>query len=135
LDLEEAVACFRKNDRINPIFICSLVELRREQGRLTEAEQELGSMVTGVRAGLGPQHQMTLLVEATTAARLKHAQSDGAAAGQVELRAVVERMGEFLGTAHLDTLSSGGPCSDRCETNVRRWECVGVTRMSVWACV
>ena len=47
LDLEEAVACFRKNDRINPIFICSLVELRREQGRLTEAEQELGSMVTG----------------------------------------------------------------------------------------
>ena len=47
----------------------------------------------------GPQHPFTLLAEAT-AARLKHAQPGGAAAGQAELRAVVERMGEFLGAAH-----------------------------------
>ena len=46
---------------------------------------------------------MTLLAEAT-AARLKHAQPGGAAAGQAELRAVVERMGEFLGASHQDTV-------------------------------
>ena len=34
------------------------------------------------------------------AARLRHAQPDGAAAAAAELRAVVGRMGEFLGAAH-----------------------------------
>ena len=47
----------------------------------------------------GPQHINTLEAEAV-AARLRHAQPDGAAAGAAELRAVVERMGEFLGAAH-----------------------------------
>ena len=84
-------------------MFCSLVELRREQGRLAEAEEELGSLVADMRRLQGPQHQLTLLAEAT-AARLKHAQPGGAAAGQAELRAVVERMGEFLGAAHQDTV-------------------------------
>ena len=52
---------------------------------------------------MGPQHPDTLEAEAI-AARLRHAQPDGAAAGAAELRAVVERMVEFLGAAHQDTL-------------------------------
>ena len=51
----------------------------------------------------GPQDLDTLEVEAV-AARLRHAQPDGAAAGAAELRAVVERMVEFLGTAHQYTV-------------------------------
>ena len=50
----------------------------------------------------GPQHRFTLEAEAV-AARLRHAMPDGAAAGAAELRAVVERMREFLGAAHQDT--------------------------------
>ena len=50
----------------------------------------------------------TLEAEAV-AARLKHAQPDGAAAGAAELRDVVERMGEFLGAAHQVTV---------------KWQCV-----------
>ena len=80
-------------------YIAPLVELRREQGRLAEAEQELGTLVADARKKRGPQHFVTLEVEAV-AARLQHAQPDGAAAGAAELRAVVERMGEFLGAAH-----------------------------------
>ena len=34
------------------------------------------------------------------AAQLKHAQPNGAAAGAADLRAVVERMSEFLGATH-----------------------------------
>ena len=52
-----------------------------------------------MRTKWGPQDLDTLEAEAV-AARLKHAQPDGAAAGAAELRAVVERMGEFLGAAH-----------------------------------
>ena len=74
----------------------------REQGRLDEAEQELGTLVADLRKGWGPLLQYTLEAEAV-AARLRHAQPDGAAAGAAELRAVVERMGEFLGAAHHDT--------------------------------
>ena len=77
----------------------ALVELRREQGRLDEAEQELGTLVADAREGAGPQHFLTLEAEAV-AARLRHAQPDGAAAGAAELRDVVGRMGEFLGAAH-----------------------------------
>ena len=51
----------------------------------------------------GPQNPDTLEAEAV-AARLKHAQPDGAAAGAAELRAVVERMREFLGAAHQFTV-------------------------------
>ena len=80
-----------------------LVDLRRRQGRLAEAEEELGSLVADARAGLGPQHQFTLRAEAI-AARLQHAQPDGAAAGAAELRGVVEKMGEFLGAAHQETV-------------------------------
>ena len=76
-----------------------LVELRREQGRLAEAEQELGTLVADWRELAGPQYFLTLEAEAV-AARLKHAQPDGAAAGAAELRDVVERMLEFLGAAH-----------------------------------
>ena len=45
----------------------------------------------------------TLKVEAI-AARLNHAQPDAAAAGAAELRGVVEKMGEFLGAAHQETV-------------------------------
>ena len=100
--LVEAVAWAKKNG-INPFAICSLVELRREQGRLAEAEEELSWLMEHARNVFGPQAQDTLHAEAT-AARLKHAQPGGAAAGQAELRAVVERMGEFLGAAHQDTV-------------------------------
>ena len=104
--LVESVAWWRKNNRLSPYF-ASLVELRREQGRLDEAEQELGTLVAFVRKGAGPQHPATLEAEAV-AARLKHAQPDGAAAGAAELRAVVERMGEFLGAAHQETVKYQG---------------------------
>ena len=80
----------------------ALVELRREQGRLDEAEQELGTLVADMRKLFGPEHASALEAEAV-AARLRHAQPDGAAAGAAELRAVVERMTEFLGAAHQDT--------------------------------
>ena len=56
---------------------------------------------------MGPQHPDTLEAEAI-AARLRHAQPDGAAAGAAELRAVVERMGEFLGAAHQHTVKWQG---------------------------
>ena len=59
------------------------------------------------RAGLEPQHQWTLVAEAV-AARLKHAQPDAAAAGAAELCGVVEKMGEFLGAAHQDTVKWQG---------------------------
>ena len=83
-------------------YNAALVELRREQGRLDEAEQELGTLVADLCEAYGPQDQYTFEAEAV-AARLKHAQPDGAAAGAAELRAVVERMTEFLGAAHQDT--------------------------------
>ena len=37
------------------------------------------------------------------AARLRHAQPGGAAAGAAEMRAAVERMGKFLGASHQET--------------------------------
>ena len=49
----------------------------------------------------------SLVVEAI-AARLKHAQPDGAAAGAAALRGVVEKMGEFLGAAHQETVKWRG---------------------------
>ena len=99
--LVEAVTWWRKNNRLS-VYFASLVELRLEQGRLAEAEQELGTLVADMRER-APQHPATLEAEAV-AARLKHAQPDGAAAGAAELHAVVERMGEFLGAAHQDTV-------------------------------
>ena len=96
--LVEAVAYWRKNDRLSERF-ADLVELRREQGRLDEAEQELGTLVTDAREFWGPQDLDTLEAEAV-AARLRHAQPGGAAAGAAELRDVVKRMTEFLGAAH-----------------------------------
>ena len=62
-----------------------------------------GTLVADARTKRGPQHRLTLEAEAV-AARLKHAQPDGAAAGAAELRAVVERMTEFLGAAHQYTV-------------------------------
>ena len=100
--LVEAVAWFRKKYGYGA-YQASLVELRREQGRLDEAEQELGTLVADARKAWGPQDLDTLEAEAV-AARLRHAQPDGAAAGAAELRAVVERMGEFLGAAHQYTV-------------------------------
>jgi tetratricopeptide (TPR) repeat protein len=97
--LVEAVAWYRKTFGWGGASNGALVELRREQGRLAEAEQELGTLVADARKVWGPQDPLTLEAEAV-AARLKHAQPDGAAVGAAELRAVVERMGEFLGAAH-----------------------------------
>ena len=101
--LVEAVAWYRKDFGFGGVYNAALVELRREQGRLDEAEQELGTLVADLRKAYGPQDQFTLEAEAV-AARLKHAQPDGAAAGAAELRDVVERMGEFLGAAHQYTV-------------------------------
>ena len=101
--LVEAVAWCRENTGMGGLYNAALVELRREQGRLAEAEQELGTLVADVRKAWGPQHPLTLEAEAV-AARLRHAQPDGAAEGAAELRAVVERMGEFLGAAHQYTV-------------------------------
>ena len=101
--LVEAVAWDRKEWGNGGIFNAPLVELRREQGRLDEAEQELGTLVADARKKRGPQHFVTLEAEAV-AARLRHAQPDGAAAGAAELRTVVERMVEFLGAAHQHTV-------------------------------
>ena len=113
--LVEAVAWFRKKYGYGGMYQGSLVELRLAQGRRAEAEQELGTLVATMRKASGPQHPATLEAEAV-AARLRHAQPDGAAAGAAELRAVVERMGEFLGAAHQVTrkwqgvLDEMGPC-------------------------
>ena len=96
------MAWYRKEYGFGGEYNGALVELRREQGRLDEAEQELGTLVADMCKKRGPQHQLTLEAEAV-AARLRHAQPDGAAAGAAELRDVVERMGEFLGAAHQDT--------------------------------
>ena len=101
--LVEAVAWYRKKYTDGGVYNASLVELRREQGRLAEAEQELGTLVAEAREAWGPQDLDTLEAEAV-AARLRHAQPDGAAAGAAELRDVVERMLEFLGAAHQYTV-------------------------------
>eukprot|EP00964_Phaeocystis_antarctica_P055877 scaffold32909_cov63-Phaeocystis_antarctica.AAC.1 len=102
--LVEAVAWFRKNnDGFGHFCNGPLVELRREQGRLSEAQQELGTLVADMSRLWGPQHRSTLEAEAI-AARLRHAQPDGAAAGAAELRAVVGKMSEFLGAAHQYTV-------------------------------
>eukprot|EP00964_Phaeocystis_antarctica_P007130 scaffold3863_cov59-Phaeocystis_antarctica.AAC.1 len=101
--LVEAVAWWRKTFGYGGFCNCALIELRLAQGRLAEAEQELGTLVAYMRKKWGPQDQSTLEAEAV-AARLRHAQPDGAAAGAAELRAVVGRMGEFLGAAHQVTI-------------------------------
>eukprot|EP00964_Phaeocystis_antarctica_P056600 scaffold33396_cov55-Phaeocystis_antarctica.AAC.2 len=101
--LVEAVAWYREDWGWGGINNGALVELRLAQGRLAEAEQELGTLVVDARTQWGPQHPDTLEAEAV-AARLRHAQPDGAAEGAAELRAVVERMGEFLGAAHQVTI-------------------------------
>jgi len=100
--LVEAVAWARKTYGSGGPYNGALVELRREQGRLAEAEQELGTLAADAHKAVGPQHPDTLEAEAI-AARLKHAKPNGAAEGAAELRAVVERMTEFLGAAHHDT--------------------------------
>ena len=105
--LVEAVAWDRKMGHWGGVYNGALVELRREQGRLAEAEQELGTLVAKARERWGPQDLDTLEAEAV-AARLKHAQPDGAAAGAAELRDVVARMTEFLGAAHQDTVKWQG---------------------------
>ena len=105
--LVEAVAYWRKTYGWGGLYNSSLVELRQEQGRLAEAEQELGTLVADMCKKMGPQHFDTFEAEAV-AARLRHAQPDGAAAGAAELRAVVERMGEFLGAEHQLTVKWQG---------------------------
>eukprot|EP00964_Phaeocystis_antarctica_P014737 scaffold8134_cov57-Phaeocystis_antarctica.AAC.1 len=101
--LVKAVAWDRKTFSNGGAYNGALVELLRMQGRLAEAEQELGTLVADMRKKWGPQDLDTLEAEAV-AARLRHAQPDGAAAGAAELRAVVERMGEFLGATHQFTI-------------------------------
>jgi len=97
--LVEAVVWWREKFGWGGPSNAALVELRREQGRLDEAEQELGTLVADACRAWGPQDPNTLEAEAV-AARLRHAKPDGAAAGAAELRAVVDRMTEFLGAAH-----------------------------------
>ena len=65
--LVEAVAWARKTYGSGGPYNGALVELRREQGRLDEAEQELGTLVADARSGAGPQHPATLEAEAVAA--------------------------------------------------------------------
>ena len=58
--LVEAVAWHRKEYGFGCAFQTFLVELRREQGRLDEAEQELGTLVADMRTLFGPEHASTL---------------------------------------------------------------------------
>ena len=110
--LVEAVTWWRKQHGNGGFCNGPLVELLREQGRLPEAGQELGTLVEDMRAKFGPHHQAALESEAISA-RLRIAigyralsviatavEPDGTVDGAADLRAVVERMGEFLGAAH-----------------------------------
>ena len=74
--LVEAVAWFQKTTRIS--FPRVPVELRREQGRLAEAEQELGTLVADL--GEMGSHSTSSPTREAVAARLRHAQPGGAAA-------------------------------------------------------
>ena len=100
--LVEAVTFARKNAGWGGPYNGSLVELRREQGSLAEAAQELGTLVADLRKGAGPQHPLTLEAEAVTA-RLRHAQGGGAGAA-AELRTTVQKMGKYMGAADPDTV-------------------------------
>ena len=110
--LVEAVTWWRKQHGNGGFCNGPLVELLREQGRLPEAGQELGTLVEDMRAKFGPHHQTALESEAISA-RLRIAigyralsviatavEPDGTVDGAADLRAAVERMGEFLGAAH-----------------------------------
>ena len=110
--LVEVVAWWRKKHGNGGFCNGPLVELLREQGRLPEARQELGTLAADMRAKFGPHRQATLEAEAI-AARLRYAlghralsviaaavEPDGTVGGGADLRAAVERMGEFLGAAH-----------------------------------
>ena len=114
--LLEVVAWWRKKHGNGGFCNGPLVELLREQGRLPEARQELGTLAADMRAKFGPHRQATLEAEAI-AARLRYAlghralsvieaavEPDGTVGGGADLRAAVERMGEFLGAAHPYTL-------------------------------
>ena len=64
-----------------------------------------GSQATsGARSCWSKAWRSRLWCAEAIAARLKHAQPGGAAAGAAELRGVVEKMGEFLGAAHQETV-------------------------------
>ena len=94
-ELESAAGNREAFFSVNERFHMALLDMADNRWR--------SQMVADLRKGAGPQHYVTLEAEAV-AARLKHAQPDGAAAGAAELRAVVERMGEFLGAAHQVTV-------------------------------
>jgi hypothetical protein len=110
--LVEAVTWWRKQHGNGGFCNGPLVELMREQGRLPEARQELGTLVEDMRAKFGPHHQAALEAEAISA-RLRIAiglralsviatavEPDGMGDGLADLRATIERMDELLGAAH-----------------------------------
>ena len=80
----------------------NLADCLRELGRLEEAQQVLGDEPAVLAETLGPHHLITL-VTCAKAARLRHAQPDGAAAGAEELARVVAEMSEVLGAEHQQT--------------------------------
>ena len=80
----------------------NLADCLRELGRLEEAQQVLGATPAVVAETLGPHNILTLITRAK-AARLRHAQPDGAAAGAEELARVVAEMSEALGAEHQQT--------------------------------
>jgi tetratricopeptide (TPR) repeat protein len=85
------------------VFVVNLADCLRELGRLDEALAAEALAAPAVLAEtLGPRHVSTL-IRCAKAARIRHAQPDGAAAGAEELARVVAEMGEVLGAEHEKT--------------------------------
>ena len=77
----------------------NLVEFLCEVGRLEEAQQVLGDAPSVAAEALGPRHLISLALRGK-AARIRHAQPGGAAAGLEELARVVTELGETVGAEH-----------------------------------
>ena len=79
-----------------------MTDLLRVTGGLVESEAVLGNAVGVAQEVFGINHVRTLKITAK-AARLQHAQPDGAAAGKELLAATVAQMAEVFGDNHQDT--------------------------------
>ena len=82
--------------------IGNMADLLRATGALVESEAVLGNAVGVAQEVFGSNHMRTLVITAK-AARLRHAQPGGAAAGKELLAATIARMAEVLGDNHHQT--------------------------------
>eukprot|EP00964_Phaeocystis_antarctica_P139927 scaffold104718_cov51-Phaeocystis_antarctica.AAC.1 len=104
--LEEALQASRETlgdrDPDTLMSIGNMADLLRANGALVEAQAVLGNAVGVAQEVFGSNHVITLVITAK-AARLRHAQPGGAAAGKELLAATVARMAEVLGESHPQT--------------------------------